>query len=241
MGMLKVHAQVEEYAAGIGNDVVCVFDGSSKVAAETPTAYKSTILGSVSPAGLDAEAIANLSRQTIASRMRSREPLQLCLLVGGMVRCANNNIDSSKVDAVNRIQTQISVGSASYRSKSTGATHDDGEQKPIIRGSDSINNVDDDQHAATTTNPFLTPKLFWLDQYGSLQNMQYAAHGYGSNFAYSILDQRFRYAMSRQEAVNLIRECFEQLRQRYVINSPQPPRIKCIDRFGVKEIIEEKY
>ena len=244
MGMLKVHAQVEEYSAGIGNDVVCVFDGSSKVA-ETPTAYKSTILGSVSPAGLDAEAIANLSRQTIASRMRSRQPLQLCLLVGGMVRCANNNIDSSKVDAVNRIQTQISVGSASYRSKSLtrveSVIHNDGEQKPIIRGSDSINNVDDDQHAATTTNPFLTPKLFWLDQYGSLQNMQYAAHGYGSNFAYSILDQRYRYAMSRQEAVNLIRECFEQLRQRYVINSPQPPRIKCIDRFGVKEIIEEKY
>ena len=244
MGMLKVHAQVEEYAEGIGNDVVCVFDGGCSTVAETPTVYKSTILGSVSPAGLDAEAIANLSRQTIASRMRSREPLQLCLLVGGMVRCANNNIDSSKVDAVNRIQTQISVGSASYRSKSpTGvesAIHDDGEQKPIIRGSDSINIVDDDQHA-TTTNPFLMPKLFWLDQYGSLQNMRYAAHGYGSNFAYSILDQRYRYAMSRQEAVNLIRECFEQLRQRYVINSPQPPRIKCIDRFGVTEIIEEKH
>ena len=80
-----------------------------------------------------------------------------------------------------------------------------------------------------STNPFLTPKLFWLDQYGSLQNMRYAAHGHGSNFAYSVLDQRYRNNMSRQEAMDLIQECFAQLRQRYVINSPQPPRIKCID------------
>merc|ERR1712194_610855 len=93
----------------------------------------------------------------------------------------------------------------------------------------------DDQKS---TNQFLTPKLFWLDQYGSLQNMRYAVHGYGASFAYSVLDQRYRENMSRKEAVDLIRECFAQLSQRYVINSPQPPRIKCIDMFGVTEMVE---
>ncbi|EED92273.1 predicted protein, partial [Thalassiosira pseudonana CCMP1335] len=127
-----------------------------------------------SPAGLDTEAVAYLARSEIASSLRSRQPIQLCLLVGGMVR-----------------------------------------------------------------NPFLMPRLYWLDQYGSIQNLKYGAHGFGSNFALSVLDQRFRSNLSRKEAMELIRECFEQLRQRYVINSPQPPRIKCIDAFGVKELLNE--
>ena len=226
LGTLRTHAQVKEYGAGIGNDVECVFDGQ----AESST----TTLGSVSPSGLDAEAIANLSRNQIASRMRTRAPLPLCLLVGGMVRCNNNcGGNKSQVQVVdNRVQKQISAASASYtKSKSTmidiSSTVEEEQEK-----------TKDDDSQQTSLNPYLTPKLFWLDQYGSIQNMKYAAHGYASNFAYSILDQRYRAGMTREESIELIRECFEQLRQRYVINSPQPPRIKCIDRFGVTEIID---
>ena len=230
LGTLRTHAQVKEYEAGIGNDVQCVFDGQAEESS-------ATTLGSVSPSGLDAEAIANLSRNQIASRMRSRTPLQLCLLVGGMVRCNNNGgSNKSQVQVVvdNRVQKQISAASASYsKSKSrmidTTSSAVEKEQKK---------NKDGDSHQ-TSLNPYLTPKLFWLDQYGSIQNMKYAAHGYASNFAYSILDQRYRTGMTREESIELIRECFEQLRQRYVINSPKPPRIKCIDRFGVTEIIDD--
>jgi len=228
LGTLRTHAQVKEYEAGIGNDVQCVFDGQAE---------ESTTLGSVSPSGLDAEAIANLSRNQIASRMRSRAPLQLCLLVGGMVRCNNGgSSNKSQVQVVdNRVQKQISTASASY-SKSKSSLIDTTSYDTVEEEQEK--SKDGDSHQ-TSLNPYLTPKLFWLDQYGSIQNMKYASHGYASNFAYSILDQRYRTGMTREESIELIRECFEQLRQRYVINSPQPPRIKCIDRYGVTEIIDE--
>jgi len=228
LGTLRTHAQVKEYEAGIGNDVQCVFDGQAE---------ESTTLGSVSPSGLDAEAIANLSRNQIASRMRSRAPLQLCLLVGGMVRCNNGgSSNKSQVQVVdNRVQKQISTASASY-SKSKSSLIDTTSYDTVEEEQEK--SKDGDSHQ-TSLNPYLTPKLFWLDQYGSIQNMKYASHGYASNFAYSILDQRYHTGMTREESIELIRECFEQLRQRYVINSPQPPRIKCIDRYGVTEIIDD--
>jgi len=171
--------------------------------------------------------------------MRSRAPLQLCLLVGGMARCNNNNGGSSNKSQVhvvdNRVQKQISAASASY-SKSKSSMIDTTSYDSVEK--EQKKNKDDDSQQ-TSLNPYLTPKLFWLDQYGSIQSMKYAAHGYASNFAYSILDQRYRAGMTREESIELIRECFGQLRQRYVINSPQPPRIKCIDRYGVTEIIDD--
>lgn len=228
MGMLKTHTQIREYEAGIGNDVSCIFDGKMELS------NSKAIPGVLSPAGLDAEAIANLSRKEISSRMRSRQPLQLCLLVGGMVRCNNPARALSKVEAVDRVKKQISAGSAAYKSKSNNQSTD--QNKP----SDMITDVSDvDREGQTESNPLLAPKLFWLDQYGSLQNMRYAAHGLGSNFAFSVLDQRYRSGMSRQEAADLIRECFDQLRERFVINSPRPPRIKCIDMLGVADVKDD--
>ena len=82
----------------------------------------------------------------------------------------------------------------------------------------------------------LQPRLYWLDEYGSLQKIQYSAHGFGSNFILSILDQGYRHDLTCQKAVALIRDCFAQLRTRYVINSPQPPCIKCVDAQGCRII-----
>jgi 20S proteasome subunit beta 4 len=78
--------------------------------------------------------------------------------------------------------------------------------------------------------------LYWLDEYGSLQNIQYGAHGHGSNFILSILDQGYRPNLTLEEATSLLRDCFQQLRTRYVINSPQPPCIKCVDARGSRLI-----
>lgn len=236
IGLLKTHLQVREYEAGIGNDVKCVFDGRSSEGSSmtTPSAVAAV-------AGMDAEAIANLSRNEIAGRLRSRQPLQLCLLVGGMVRCSFSGHDDwtshvhTKTNAMGRVQKQIS-----YKLISNNDVTGRSELVSRIVGDDS-NDLSVSQSPKgdyrTISNPFLMPKLFWLDQYGSLQNMPYAAHGFGSNFAYSILDQRYHEGMSKQEASDLILECFDQLRQRYVINSPKPPRIKCIDNYGVTEHI----
>lgn len=74
------------------------------------------------------------------------------------------------------------------------------------------------------------PCLFWLDNTGFQQRVSYGAHGYGSNFIWSILDRNYKPNMSKDEAFQLMTDCFQQLRTRYVMNTgPYPPRIKCID------------
>jgi 20S proteasome alpha/beta subunit len=227
-GTLKIHAQVREYEAGIGNDVVCTFDGEAFD--QTSSSKSKTALSSISPAGLDAESIAYFARKEIATRMRSRQPLQLCLLVGGMVRCAST--DYSGVPSFSeRVQKQVSTASSAYR-LSVQRNPDENQDDDHLEGSSGS--------AMRAHSSILSPKLFWLDQYGSLQNLSYGSHGFGSNFALSVLDQRYRKGMSRQEAEELIMECFDQLRQRYLINSPQPPRIKCIDAFGVREFTNKQ-
>ncbi len=224
-GALKIHTQVREYEAGIGNDIVCTFDGES-------SSQSNEALGSISPAGLDAESIAYFARKEIATRMRSRQPLQLCLLVGGMVRCASSGTSSGASSFSDRVQKQISAASSAYKLSSESNTYDKKQDDD-----DVINYDSRDSSSVKRAQPsLLSPKLFWLDQYGSLQNLSYGCHGFGSNFALSVLDQRYQKGMSRSEAEELIMECFEQLRQRYLINSPQPPRIKCIDAFGVREL-----
>lgn len=79
-------------------------------------------------------------------------------------------------------------------------------------------------------NCLLQPCLFWLDNTGFQQRVSYGAHGYGSNFIWSILDRNYKPNMSKEEAFQLMTNCFQQLRTRYVINTgPYPPCIKCID------------
>jgi hypothetical protein len=230
IGMLRTHAQVREFEAGIGNDAVCIFDGRSHSSKSGPIIH-----GALPTSGLDCDAIAHLTRGEIASRMRSRQPLQLCLLVGGMVRCnqpdveETNQIKQRSESFSQRVQNQVITGSQSYSQQSNG-----GEQ--LVQEQSTTPQSAEKSNYRSESKPHLVPKLFWLDQYGSLQNLRYGAHGFGSNFALSILDQRYQSDMAREEAIALIRECFQQLRQRYVINSPNKARIKCVDVFGIREV-----
>jgi 20S proteasome subunit beta 4 len=81
--------------------------------------------------------------------------------------------------------------------------------------------------------PSLQPCLYWLDNTGFMQRVSYGAHGYGSNFLWSILDRDYKPNMSKEEACSLLKSCFEQLRTRYVINTgPNPPFIKCLDAIN---------
>lgn len=87
------------------------------------------------------------------------------------------------------------------------------------------------------SNPYLQPRLFWLDAYGSLQKVRYGAHGFASNFVLSILDQGYHQHLSKKECKDLMLRCFEQLRSRYVINSPSAPCIKCVDANGCTDLL----
>jgi 20S proteasome alpha/beta subunit len=176
LGLLRAHATVREYEHGVGCDVACVFDGGGEEEDTADPRSSSTSSYNNALFGLDARAVAHLARTEISSSLRTAAPLQICLLVAGML------------------------------------IHDD-----------------DDGGSMRS----LQPSLFWLDNTGFMQRVSYGAHGYGSNFLWSILDRDYRPNMSKEEAYGLLKSCFQQLRTRYVINTgPYPPCIKCLDAIN---------
>jgi len=151
-----------------------------------------------------------------------------------MTRNHNDNDDDSMETSVvspaflsQRVQTQVLQAQQQERSSFEGdsdvPTKSTKEQNP------------EQQQQQKHPLPY-KPSLFWLDEYGSLQSLDYGAHGHGSNFLLSLLDQRYKKDLSRDEALALMNECFQELRHRYVINSPEAPCIKCVDAHGVKVI-----
>jgi 20S proteasome alpha/beta subunit len=206
VGMLQAHATLQEYQSGLGCDV-------DSYPGDVPT-----------EAGLDVEAMAYLARGQIASALRSKAPLKVCLLIAGMIATDNKNTIEEKTSTnsfhAERVQRQIQQSRVSAATATTRKATTTVETTP-----------DTDASASA-----LQPRLYWLDEYGSIQKIPYGAHGLGSNFCLSILDQGYHPQMSREEATKLLRDCFQQLRTRYVINSPQPPCIKCVDANGVRLI-----
>jgi len=92
---------------------------------------------------------------------------------------------------------------------------------------------------SSTTLSLLRPCLYWLDELGSLQEILYGVHGLGSNFCWSILDHGYKVDMTLEEAIHLMTDCFQQLRTRYLINSPQQPCMKVIDANGIRFIQQQ--
>jgi len=255
LGLLAAHCTMREYEAGVGCDVEIVYDGSSRWPLPSATGPESSaaapsasLLRSTAPSGLDAEAVAHLARAEIAQSLRSRGQLKVCLLIAGMVRAAplsrRKSADSQHGDKHNlsysnhsnqedstfsaRIRRQIEAAASSFghpaQSTSTSSKSGASFKEDVL--------IDTQQQRKQNWNSNLVPRLFWLDEYGSIQRLEYGAHGYASNFALSILDRGYRPDMTREEASALVRDCFDQLRTRYVINSPNPPCIKCIDSNG---------
>jgi 20S proteasome alpha/beta subunit len=206
VSLLQAHATIEEYQAGWGCDVE--YKGVS-----------GDQLLVLQQSALDVEAMANFARAQIASALRSRSPFQVCLLIAGMtsVMEPEKDYENSPFEA-QKVQQQLV--------NAWGATSAQTENKDKAKMDTELE----------TEKSLLRPRLFWLDEYGSCQKLQYGAHGYGSNFLLSILDQGFKENMSLDEALSLLKECFSQLRTRYVINSPQPPCIKCVDANGIRII-----
>ena len=213
---LSLHATQVEYESSLGSDIQCVpHNGQSE---------KENLSNEC--LGLDAEAIAYFARERISKAMRTRNRMSVCLLIGGMVPVRNNSIFGSDIQAkhinvsfTERIQAQVQSAT-----------------RPFLQNGEETKDPSNTEitHESSHSGQY-EPKLFWLDEYGSLQKIEYGAHGLGSNFALSILDRSYKKDMTREEAVRLVQDCFDQLRMRFVINSPEKPCIKCIDGDGCKQ------
>ena len=60
--------------------------------------------------------------------------------------------------------------------------------------------------------------LYYLDYLGTLADVPYGAHGYGSYFVLGILDRFHRPDMTREEGVELLEKCVSEIQQRFLVN-----------------------
>lgn len=65
-----------------------------------------------------------------------------------------------------------------------------------------------------------TPSLYFMDYLGTMAEVPYGAHGYGSYFTYGLLDHLHRADMTQAEAEGLLLKCIEELQKRFAINLP---------------------
>jgi hypothetical protein len=211
LGYLAEHVSSMEYQDNIGCDVKCIYHGD-----RSPNSSSGSI--PISSAGLDVESVAHLARGMISQSLRSRGQLKTCLLIAGMTRCykhvdvdvdvkgdvnltveedmvdegnsmfQHKNLEKSESSFSSRIQRQVQAATKEYNVNENVNVHGQTNERDDNETNDkNVNRVD--HKSTTTTATFLKPKLFWLDEYGSLQNVEYAAHGLASNFALSILDR----------------------------------------------------
>ena len=62
--------------------------------------------------------------------------------------------------------------------------------------------------------------LYFMDYLGTLADVPFAAHGYGSYFSLSVLDRYHRPNMNKEEAEELLLKCVLEVQKRLVINLP---------------------
>ena len=62
-------------------------------------------------------------------------------------------------------------------------------------------------------------RLYTCDYLGTLQEIPFAAHGYGAPFATALLDEAWRPDLSKQEAVDLMQKCCDEVRKRLIFNA----------------------
>lgn len=73
------------------------------------------------------------------------------------------------------------------------------------------------------------PLLYWIDYLASMVSVEKAAHGYGAYLVMSILDRYYHHSLEETEAIDIIRKCTSELRNRFII-SQSDFIVKIIDK-----------
>lgn len=80
-----------------------------------------------------------------------------------------------------------------------------------------------------------TPSLFYMDYLAALQEVPYAAHGYGSFFTMSVIDRLYKPGLSRDEAQDILQQALDEVQRRFIINLPMF-QVRIIDKDGVHQL-----
>ncbi|EIM87611.1 20S proteasome subunit [Stereum hirsutum FP-91666 SS1] len=79
------------------------------------------------------------------------------------------------------------------------------------------------------------PHLYWLDYLGTMASVPFAAHGYGSYFALSLLDRYHNPDGTLEEGLDVLRRAIDEVAKRLVV-SPGSYKVKVVDKDGIREI-----
>ncbi|XP_011479432.1 proteasome subunit beta type-2 isoform X2 [Oryzias latipes] len=79
------------------------------------------------------------------------------------------------------------------------------------------------------------PGLFYMDYLSSLAKAPFAAHGYGAFLTLSILDRDYKPDLTREEAMNILRKCVEELNKRFILNL-HSFNVRLIDKDGIHDM-----
>eukprot|EP01147_Barroeca_monosierra_P009201 gene9201-1487_t len=79
------------------------------------------------------------------------------------------------------------------------------------------------------------PSLYYLDYLGAMVKVPFGAHGYGSFFTLATMDHHFRKDMTLDDAKDVLRKCFLEVKTRFLINL-DTFKIRVVDADGIREI-----
>ncbi len=79
------------------------------------------------------------------------------------------------------------------------------------------------------------PQLYFIDYLASMNKMDFASHGHCAYFVLSTLDKYYRRGMNLEEGLDVINKCIQELRNRFIINSPDFI-IKVVDKDGSRVV-----
>ena len=79
------------------------------------------------------------------------------------------------------------------------------------------------------------PSLYYMDYLASLNKLDFAVHGHGSNFLLSVMDKYYKPGMSKDEVMDLLKACINELKVRFIIKAPRF-NVQIVDKDGIQEL-----
>lgn len=79
------------------------------------------------------------------------------------------------------------------------------------------------------------PSLYFLDYLASIIKVPFGIHGYGAMFTLSIMDRYYKPGMTKEEAMNLLQMCINEIQKRFLVDQPQF-KVRVVSKAGIEDL-----